>query len=224
MITGFNTDVEYDGKVYHVQTEDKGLGNPVVESLVYTGGEILTSRRSSYEELSESGQFSEDEVLRRMEGQHQQLSRDICNVKFDKKQPRPFGYDLISNRSLDEVACDYLMANLELGQIVIRLLDTVVLCEGTRPTMRLQVDEEGSERPIGGAVVRVRLITTAGETLDLFEGQTDRDGFVEASFDIPSRGSEELAIVCEAEIHGRVSQHRQLVEKKLRRPAAPNAQ
>src|SRR5471032_17484 len=40
VITGFNTDIKHSGKVYHIQTEDKGLQNPYVESLVYVGGEI----------------------------------------------------------------------------------------------------------------------------------------------------------------------------------------
>lgn len=216
MITGFNTDVEYDGKVYHVQTEDKGLGNPVVESLVYTGGEILTSRRSSYEELSDSGCFSEDEVLRRMELQHQQLIRDICNGKFNTEKAKPFGYELISNRSLDEVALDYLLANLDLGQIEIALLDKQVLREATRPTLRLAVCEQESERPIGGATVRVRLITTAGESIELYLGHTDENGLCEATFDLPCRGNEELAVVCEAELYERVAQYRQLVEKAKR--------
>ena len=36
VLTGYNTDIEYSGTVYHVQTEDKGQSNPLVESLVYT--------------------------------------------------------------------------------------------------------------------------------------------------------------------------------------------
>jgi len=51
MLTGFNTDVEYDGVVYHVQTEDKGLRTPFILSLVYTGGEILASKRAPYEDF-----------------------------------------------------------------------------------------------------------------------------------------------------------------------------
>ena len=69
MITGFNTDVDYQDRVFHVQTEDKGLDNPVVESLVYCGGEIIESRRNSYSDLSEGGTYSEDEILMRMEAQ-----------------------------------------------------------------------------------------------------------------------------------------------------------
>ena len=55
MITGFNTDVDHQGRVFHVQTEDKGLQNPVVESLIYCGGEIIASRSESYAELTENG-------------------------------------------------------------------------------------------------------------------------------------------------------------------------
>jgi hypothetical protein len=43
VITGFNTDVKYRGVVYHVQTEDKGTQNPLIETLIYKGGEILGS-------------------------------------------------------------------------------------------------------------------------------------------------------------------------------------
>ena len=55
MITGFNTDVEHDGVVYHVQTEDKGLDSPLILSLVYSGGAILASKRSPYEDLIAAG-------------------------------------------------------------------------------------------------------------------------------------------------------------------------
>ena len=33
------------------QTEDKGLANPKIETLIYVGGEILDNYRSSYEDL-----------------------------------------------------------------------------------------------------------------------------------------------------------------------------
>ena len=51
MITGYNTDVRHNEVVFHVQTEDKGLGNPCIESLVYVGGQVLASKRASYAEM-----------------------------------------------------------------------------------------------------------------------------------------------------------------------------
>ena len=41
VITGFNTDIEYQGVTYHVQTEDKGVKTPLILSLVYNRGTIL---------------------------------------------------------------------------------------------------------------------------------------------------------------------------------------
>ena len=69
MITGYNTDIEHNGVVYHVQTEDKGLRTPVILSLVYTGGAILASKRSPYDDLVTSG-FEEKVLVERLERQH----------------------------------------------------------------------------------------------------------------------------------------------------------
>jgi len=51
VITGYNTDIHHHGVTYHVQTEDKGFGTKMIVSLVYCGGSILASKRSTYEEL-----------------------------------------------------------------------------------------------------------------------------------------------------------------------------
>lgn len=73
MITGFNTDIEHDGVVYHVQTEDKGIETPLILSLVYSGGAILASKRSRYEDLIASG-YSDEALSERLTRQH----RLIC--------------------------------------------------------------------------------------------------------------------------------------------------
>ena len=69
MLTGFNTDVEFDGVVYHVQTEDKGLQTPIILSLVYTGGAILASTRTPYDDLVKRG-FDEAILAQRLSRQH----------------------------------------------------------------------------------------------------------------------------------------------------------
>ncbi len=73
MISGFNTDIECDGVVYHVQTEDKGLSAKKIISLVYVGGTILASKRSPYDDLVATG-FSETVLAERVQKQH----RLIC--------------------------------------------------------------------------------------------------------------------------------------------------
>lgn len=69
MITGFNTDIEYEGVTYHIQTEDKGLATPLILSLVYDGGTILASKRSPYDDLVAS-EFDEKILTERLQKQH----------------------------------------------------------------------------------------------------------------------------------------------------------
>lgn len=118
MITGFNTDVDFSGCVYHVQTEDRGLDNPIIESLVYTGGEIVASRKTPYADLIASGCFSEDALMKRMEAQHRELMEEIRKGKFsDEKTRKPFGHAIVTNRSFDEVVATFLRDEIDSGGI-----------------------------------------------------------------------------------------------------------
>ncbi len=69
MISGFNTDISYDGVVYHVQTEDKGLSSKLIVSLLYNRGTILASKRTNYDDLIDAG-FDEKELTERLSRQH----------------------------------------------------------------------------------------------------------------------------------------------------------
>lgn len=82
MITGFNTDIEHKGTVYHVQTEDKGLENPLVLSLVYVGGEILASKRAPYHDLIEEG-FDKAILQERLNRQHKLICAAIKSGRIE---------------------------------------------------------------------------------------------------------------------------------------------
>jgi hypothetical protein len=84
MITGYNTDVRRVDVAFHVQTEDKGEGNPLIESLVYVGGQVVAARRSSYSELLAEGK-GEAEIVRLMERQHRTMIAAIKAGRFDRK-------------------------------------------------------------------------------------------------------------------------------------------
>jgi len=83
VITGFNTDVEHDGVVYHVQTEDKGLDSPMILSLVYVGGAILASKRSPYEDLIAVG-FSDEALAERLKRQHRLICAAILSGRLNE--------------------------------------------------------------------------------------------------------------------------------------------
>jgi len=185
----------------------------VVQSLVYCGGEIIAKREGPYGELLEQDGYSEEAVLRRMEAQHQGMIREIHNGTYDMEAPKPFGHAIISDRSLDEVVLDFLQAHVRLDAIRLELLDEQVLEEGTRPTLRMKVLEEGTEAAVPGAGVIVRLISTEGEPQDLFSSTTDGDGFIEASFDLPVLPGADLALMITAEVGEQRAALRQFVAK-----------
>ncbi|HST53364.1 MAG TPA: hypothetical protein VLJ61_15235 [Pyrinomonadaceae bacterium] len=83
MITGFNTDIKFEGVTYHVQTEDKGLDSPLILSLVYVGGAIIASKRTPYEDLVASG-YDEKVLTERLQRQHKLICAAIRSGRVEE--------------------------------------------------------------------------------------------------------------------------------------------
>jgi len=81
MLTGYNTDFKFDGKIYHCQTEDGGLNNPFVTSLMYHQGAILARRKTSYADILKADCL-EDVVRELMMEQHKGMIRDLMQNKL----------------------------------------------------------------------------------------------------------------------------------------------
>jgi hypothetical protein len=86
MVPGFNTDFKYRGQTFHVQTEDNGIANPVVVSLLYHRGAILASRKTSYAELVGEAECVE-QLKELMKSQHKALMRELIAGAYDAKIP-----------------------------------------------------------------------------------------------------------------------------------------
>jgi hypothetical protein len=83
VITGFNTDIKFEGVTYHVQTEDKGLESPLILSLVYVGGAIIASKRTPYEDLVASG-YDEKVLTERLQRQHKLICAAIRSGRVEE--------------------------------------------------------------------------------------------------------------------------------------------
>jgi hypothetical protein len=70
VIFGFNTEVKIGSNVFHVQTEDHGSNRHQIETTVYMGGRLIHRRKTSYEELLDSPNFSDAALRQRLEEQH----------------------------------------------------------------------------------------------------------------------------------------------------------
>lgn len=82
MVFGFNHNFRYKGGVYHVQTEDGGEKNPQVVTLLYHGGTILASTKTSYADQLGVDQL-EKRVEELMKQQHRDMLRRLKEGEFD---------------------------------------------------------------------------------------------------------------------------------------------
>jgi hypothetical protein len=210
MITGHNTDVEYAGRVYHVQTEDKGTANPVIETLVYSKGEILDTCRRSYLDISADAGEIEPEVLRRMEMQHQRCIREVRNGRYDPDGPKPFGWNIITNRGFEEVVLDTLRSGVS-GELQLDFQEDVYFFEGASAIVDLVARLEGGDRPAGGAFVRIKLVRTSGRPIKLFEGKTNEEGRLRMDVGVPALNGGEAIVLIQVDSGGAVAEMRRPV-------------
>ncbi|MET0401936.1 MAG: hypothetical protein ABW123_06005 [Cystobacter sp.] len=81
-VTGFNHNIKYKGRVYHVQTEDSGVNNPHIITHLFVGGNILASKKTSYADILNAESLAE--VVRElMEEQHKEMLRNLINGVYD---------------------------------------------------------------------------------------------------------------------------------------------
>jgi len=82
VVFGFNTDIKVGKSVFHVQTEDRGPGNPVIDTTIYAQGRVLHKRATSYKEFLNSPEFSENTLRQKLEEQHRSVIEDIRSRKL----------------------------------------------------------------------------------------------------------------------------------------------
>lgn len=84
MVPGFNHNVMHKGKLFHIQTEDKGVKGAEIVTHLFLGGNIQDTKRTSYADIL--GAENLEEIVREMmEEQHKNMLRDLKNSKYDEK-------------------------------------------------------------------------------------------------------------------------------------------
>ncbi len=81
MLVGYNTNISYKDKIYHIQTEDSGQNNPVVVTLLYSKGAILASKKISYTQITGDPDFK-DKVRKLMQAQHKNMIKELLSGKY----------------------------------------------------------------------------------------------------------------------------------------------
>ncbi|HUJ13742.1 MAG TPA: hypothetical protein VL284_08125 [Thermoanaerobaculia bacterium] len=232
MITGFNTDIKHNDKVYHIQTEDKGLQNPYIESLVYVGGEILASKKTSYAEQAKSG-VDEKWIGSLMEQQHRTMIAAIKRGRFDQPadatkltaRTPPITAKTIEalnaaagnvddDKTLDQVIIDYLASEAESEHLELSLLSNADFVAGAPVEVRVATKKSLSQSPIAAVPIEVRVISTVEAPRVIYKGKTAADGTAMIRCMIPSFKEGTAAVIISAQSSLGNDEIKQLVKRK----------
>jgi hypothetical protein len=118
MVPGFNHNVMHKGRMFHIQTEDSGLKNPHIITHLFVGGNIISTKKTSYADILSSNHL-EDVVREIMEEQHKAMLRELKRGVFDSPEekaaaaaaapePAPAAAGFGGEVGLDEVILNYL--------------------------------------------------------------------------------------------------------------------
>ncbi len=222
VLTGYNTDINFDGTTYHVQTEDKGRSNPNIESLVYARGEILYSKKTAYDDLVLQD-ANDKEIAALMERQHRTLVEAIRRGKLSHLTGEPpqerLGADdapapAAAEPSLDEVILDYLKAQRGRAHLILSSSGEKDFVYGSETEIRIVAVDSQDNAPQAGVKVSVLFKSTAEpRRLQMAEGETDANGVFLALAALPEFNGGTSAVVVTAECDLGQSEIKHLVHR-----------
>jgi len=87
MIPGFNHNIQYNGRTYHIQTEDSGVENPHIITLLYVNGTIIGKKKTAYLDLVKSEKLPQL-VRELMEEQHKSMLRELVRGGYEAESQK----------------------------------------------------------------------------------------------------------------------------------------
>jgi hypothetical protein len=186
MVTGYNDSVKHHGKTYHVQTEDRGRKNPIIETLIYVGGKIIHRQVSSYADQNQDPKYDEKVIRILLDQQHDKIKEEIQAGRFEEF--RPFGEEFISNRSFEQVVLDFLAEEEKARSLSLDVVAKSAFPPGGSAFVLVRASDKESGQAMAGVKVHAKLLRTTGGPLDLHELSSDAKGEARIEFEVPAAG------------------------------------
>ncbi|HLJ41671.1 MAG TPA: hypothetical protein VKT50_09310 [Candidatus Acidoferrales bacterium] len=200
MSSGFNSDVNVSGEVCHVQTEDHGQPECLIETLVYQRGRIFHRRTSNYSDLVAEPGISEAALLDRVKAQH----RAVMDAVRDGAIAVPAGAEGGVRASGNGIQLRLRNANSWLA--------------AGKATLDVQVLRRGGSEPVPNATVEANITGVTDEAR--FSASTGDDGVAELRFAMPPLGGSGSELVIRAQSEAGNDEVRYALRSKAK-PAPP---
>jgi hypothetical protein len=178
MSSGFNTDVQAGGRVFHIQTEDRGPDVFVIDTVVYHAGMVVYRHSRKYDHFAKSSEFNPGDLRERVEEHHRGVMEDVQSGVLDA-----------------EIA-----AAMEKGAraagIQVHLLNPKSWLSGKGVSLDLEILRRADRQPEEGVRVEAAI---EGASRDIpHVGRSDDHGRVQLQFPLPLLGDSDLTLVIRA--------------------------
>ena len=202
MAFGHNSNVTIAGDTYHVQTEERGAAQALIDTTVYLQGRVLHRRTNSFLDLLPLNPDREQALRLRVDTQHRGVVDEIRSGKLRLTVPG----DVKTSAPHAAVQAESAPAPLHL-----ELLNAKTWLTGKRALLQIVIHDDAN-RPVEHAMVMARVEGAAQPTA--FSSETGSLGRAKLEFDMPPLTGPEVALVIEAS-KGKARAH-------LRSNCAPN--
>jgi len=209
MLFGHNTNVKVGEITYHVQTEDRGVTNALIDTTVYFHGRVLHRRTNNYFDLLPLNAKNEQSLKHRLDEQHRAVVEELRTGALQLPLPQ---------EARSSAATGVSNAASVPKVLTLVLINSRTWLAGKRATLDVSVQNRES----GEAVNRARVVARIDGAADSneFKAETGIDGRAQLEFDMPRVSGAESALVIEA-MHGDAKGH---LRFQLRaRPKVPAA-
>ena len=208
MLFGHNSNVKAGDATFHIQTEDRGTTNALIDTTVYFYGRVLYRRTNNYFDLLPLNPDNEEALKKRLDQQHRAVIEEIRTGALHLALPREEKGSTLTGAANSGSA--HAVLSLE-------LINSKTWLTGKRALLQIAV-RNGSQQAVAGATVRAHV--DGATPVTEFSIQTDGSGHAQLEFEMPRLTAADAALVIEAS-HGKAKgQLRFQLRAKPREPSA----
>ena len=183
---GHNTNVKVGDALYHVQTEDHGAAQALIETTVYQQGRLVHKRTFAYKDLLPLNAAKEAALKQRLDTQHHAVMEELKTGKLNLAMPA-------AKQGENSAVAKTLPG--EGPKLSLRIQNPKDWLKGGHASLKVRVTDELSN-PIAKARVNAKM-EGAARPLEV-GGLTDEDGSTSLEFDMPKFEAAEPFLIVDA--------------------------
>jgi len=208
MLFGHNSNVKAGDTTYHVQTEDRGATNALIDTTVYFRGRVLHRRTNNYFDLLPLNADSERALKQRLDEQHRAVVEELRTGALHLALPQDEKDSALAAAPDSAVARKVLL---------LELINAKTWLSGKRALLQVAVRNQ-TNQAVEGAKVTARVDGAA--EISEYASETGPFGHAQFEFDMPRLSGADAALLIEA-LHGNARGH---LRFQLRtKPRVPSA-